>query len=264
VAWIFILVIGEVAEVYWGSAREKYDESWAGDNWSWFTRSSSDLAKDATRRFDYNYWDPSLTHRLEQLGKSGAKTIKELNLVKTKRGKSPSSALYVDEADGYALVVKAGTNISKRGIIVTDGDYIEKSVYDDMPKAHVEDGDILLSSTGDGTLGKCAVFREGIPAIFDGHVTCIRVDQKEVYPEYVCDYLRAGFGASQISRLFTGSTGLIEMPPDQVDRLLVPLPSKAEQEALSKSLRASEASYSLALGEAQALLMAASESFRAQ
>jgi len=261
----FRAVLDEVAGEYHGSGRCEIGASANGALWRWFTRSSLELADDTTRRFDLKYWDPALTERLAKLVKDGAKTIKELNQVKTKRGKSPTSALYVDEADGHALVIKAGTNVSKQGTIVAvDADYIEKDVYDEMSSVHVQDGDVLLSSTGDGTLGKCAVFRASTPAIFDGHVTLIRVDQSEIYPEYLCDYLRAGFGAAQVARLFTGSTGLIELPPDQVDRIRVPLPKLEAQKGLSNALRTAEATYSSSMGSAQASLLAATEAFRKQ
>ena len=39
-------------------------------------------------------------------------TIKSLNLINTSRGISPNSDCYVDEKDGYALVIKAGSSIS--------------------------------------------------------------------------------------------------------------------------------------------------------
>jgi type I restriction enzyme M protein len=221
-----------------------------------------EIGSDGTSRFDLKYWDPALTGRLQALQTVCTKTIKDINLVKTRRGKSPAAALYVDEADGYALVVKAGSNITKLGTIAFEGDYVEKNVFDEMQSVHIENGDILLSSTGDGTLGKCAVYRGEAPAIFDGHVTLIRVDQNEIYPEYLCDYLRAGFGAEQISRLYTGSTGLIELPPEQVDSILVPLPDFSVQKELSGKLRDAESSFSLSVGDANLALSEAQLKFR--
>lgn len=260
----FKSVVEEVAKQYHGKSRQAVGASQKGTHWRWFTRSSTELAKDPTKRFDLKYWDTAITDQIDKLLEDGAKNIKKINTLTTRRGKSPVSSLYVDEEDGHALVIKAGTNINKHGTVSEDGDYIEKSVYDDMKPVHVQDGDVLLSSTGDGTLGKCAVYRGSKPAIFDGHVTLIRVDQKKVHPEYLCDYLRAGFGAAQIARLFTGSTGLIELPPDLVDRILVKLPTLAEQVKRSNQLRAAEATYSSSLGAAQALLAAATETFRTE
>ncbi len=160
---------------------------------------------------------------------------------------------------------KAGSNISKFGKIITaDSDWIEKTVYDEFVEKALElksninlvkKGDVLLSSTGDGTLGKCCVFDLDIPAIADGHVTIIRVDKKKIDPYYLADYLRNGFGANQISRLYTGSTGLIELTPDQVDTIVVDLRSSVkEQKDLSRKLRKIENAYIGKLQEADAIL----------
>jgi type I restriction enzyme M protein len=179
----------------------------------------------------------------------GVKTIKELNAIETKRGKSPPVAEYVSAREGYALVVKSGSNISKTGELIVDGDYIEQSTYQEYveKKLILQDGDILLASTGDGTLGKCCVYRnkdehdETRPGIPEGHVTVIRVDPSEVYPEYLCDYLRKGFGHDQLYRIFTGSTGMVEVAPDEVNEVLVStLPPTKEQKRASKQLRKSE------------------------
>lgn len=186
-------------------------------------------------------------------------------MIPTSRGKSPSADSYVDEQDGYALVIKAGSNISKLGkIITTDSDWIEKSVYDELIEQSkklklninlVNKGDVLLSSTGDGTLGKCCVFDLDIPAIADGHVTIIRIDEKKINPYYLADYLRNGFGATQVARLYTGSTGLIELTPEQVDRIVINQRKDInEQKALSNKLRKTEDNYVKKLHEADIIL----------
>ena len=260
----FTVLVAQIAAEYHGSERDKADVSKSGEGWRWFTRSSVALGQDKTRRFDFKYWNTELTAQIDQLKAKGAPSIRDLNLVKTRRGKSPSASLYVDETDGHALVVKAGTNITRFGTIARNGDYVEKSVFDELSIVHLLDGDVLLSSTGDGTLGKCAVYRGDAPAIFDGHVTLIRLDQTEAHPEYVCDFLRAGFGADQISRLYTGSTGLIELPPEQVDEIIVPLPKLEEQIALSAKLREDESAYAKSLNNAGDQLKLASFLFKSK
>ena len=102
-----------------------------------------------------------------------------------------------------------------------------------------------------------------MPAIADGHVTILRVNPKVVYPEYLADYLRAGFGADQIRRLHTGSTGLIELTPGHVDAIVVDLLSGIrEQKRMSKRLRASELAHRRLLNEAEDKLSAARSVFR--
>jgi type I restriction enzyme M protein len=260
----FSALVTEISELYHGDVRAKSEASGEGKQWRWFTTPSRRLAEDKTHRFDFKYWDPLLLTQLAKLQDTKSKSIKEINTLPTKRGKSPLASAYVDEQDGYALVVKAGTNITRLGTVSMAGDYIEKNVFDEMAAVHLKDGDVLLSSTGDGTLGKCAVYRSETPAIIDGHVTLIRVDQDEIYPEYLCDYLRAGFGADQIARLYTGSTGLIELPPDQVDSVAVPLPELSKQQAWSEALREAEHGFADALNVAKGSLEAAKATFRVE
>lgn len=252
----FINQIGtELFDYSKGSERKGYE-------WEANDISIKDVYSDSTHRFDYKYWELDIRTKILNLTKPQNMKVKDLNLIETRRGKSPSADSYVDEIDGHAIVIKAGSNISKLGQIITENsDWIEKSVYDEFVEKETESkaninivkkGDVLLSSTGDGTLGKCCVYDLKIPAIADGHVTIIRVDKKKVDPFYLADYLRKGFGASQITRLYTGSTGLIELTPDQVDSIVIDLKSNIdEQKRLSKLLRKKEAQYSNKLIEAE-------------
>ena len=216
----------------------------SGYYWSAFNVRAQTILEDTTCRLDYKYWDPEIRDQISKLVASGGLTVKQINTITTNRGSSPPAELYVDEPDGYALVVKAGSSISKYGELLTGGDYIEKNVYDEMVSAHVFDGDVLLASTGDGTIGKCCVYRSPEPAIADGHVTIIRPDPKQIYPEYLCDYLRAGFGLKQSNRFFSGSTGLVELTRDHVDSIVVnTLCGIKEQEKASFALRRSEEAF---------------------
>jgi type I restriction enzyme M protein len=174
--------------------------------------------------------------------------IRDLNTILTGRGKSPDLEQYVDEKDGFAIVIKAG-NISKYGTIISENnDWIEKSVYEEYEASNnhsniiVEKYDVLVASTGDGTLGKSAVFDMDVPAIVDGHVTIIRVNRKKIDPYYLADFIRKGAGAIQINRAYTGATGLIELTPEQLDSVVVDTleDSVKKQKDLSRKLRKAE------------------------
>ncbi len=241
-------LIAEVVGIEPGKLKE--DRLAEGYHWSAFRIPSKTVVADRSHRLDGRFWHPAVRTPVNRLkNMPDVKTIKKLNTIETKRGKSPPVAEYVSAREGFALVVKSGSNISKTGELIVDGDYIEQSTYQEYieKKLILQDGDILLASTGDGTLGKCCVYRnkdehgETRPGIPEGHVTVIRVDQSEVYPEYLCDYLRKGFGHDQLYRIFTGSTGMVEVAPDEVNEVLIPaLPSLGEQKRVSKRLRQSE------------------------
>ncbi len=241
-----------------------------GYYWEAFDIDSKNICDDETFRFDFKYWNTNTRNQINIIYNSYNVTIKDLNQVTTSRGKSPSADNYVDEDEGFAIVIKSGSNVSKQGAIITKGaDWIEKSVYDEFVEQSINSGenrniirkwDVLLSSTGDGTLGKCAVYNSKTPAIADGHVTIIRVDKKTIDPNYLCDYLRLGFGSVQINRLFTGSTGMIELTPDQVNSIVVDVKSNIqEQKKLSQQIRKLENRYLKTLENADAIKESASQ-----
>ena len=59
---------------------------------------------------------------------------------------------------------------------------------------YIQKGDILVNSTGTGTLGRVAIYEEDFPALCDSHITIIRLKQKtddglRISPRYVDYYL---------------------------------------------------------------------------
>ena len=158
-----------------------------GDNCSAFDISIDKIREDGSFRLDLKYWLPDVVNKIDALRKSGAQTVKDMNLIKTKRGKSPNADDYVGEQDGYAAVIKAGTCVTKFGDVILGSDFIEKDIFDEMPSAHITKGDILIASTGTGTLGKAGVYEIDMPAVADGHVTIIRVDSKAIDPHLFND-----------------------------------------------------------------------------
>jgi type I restriction enzyme M protein len=244
----------------------------SGYEWSAFRLQAKEVHADKTARLDVRYWHPGVRAKVAALAKTeGAQTIRDLNKMQTKRGKSPPAAEYVSDAEGYALVVKAGSNISKTGELIAAGDFIERPLYEDYVKKKLilQDGDVLLASTGDGTLGKCCVYRnfgsdgKTLPGIPEGHVTVIRLDTSQVHPEFLCDYLRKGFGSDQVARLFTGSTGMVEIAPSEVDAIFVPpLPNLEEQKRLSRQLRKTEQESASATESSTRILIEGESAFR--
>ena len=242
----------------------------SGYHWIAYDVDAPLIGNSVTVRLDYKYWDVGIRNKIEELLTEGHPTIKDINQIETSRGRSPNSDSYVDEDEGFAVVIKAGSNISRFGTLTLAGaDWIEKSVYDEyVEKANnegynlnlVQQGDVLLASTGDGTLGKACVYDAAHPAIADGHVTIIRVDTQKIDPYYLADYLRYSFGSLQVNRLFTGSTGLIELTPEQVDSIVIELPvSVDDQKSISTQIRSLEARYNAMLFEAKELLTQAQQ-----
>lgn len=217
-----------------------------GDGWRVFDVMSTDIAADGTKRWDKKYWEPSVRELTQEILRAGGRELHSLNTLETSRGRSPASSLYVDESDGYAVVIKAGSSVSRYGQLQLErADWIEKATFDDIANSvKLQVGDVLISSSGYGTMGKTTVYDLEYEAIADGHVTIIRPDPAIIDPYYLADYLRVGFGHDQIYRLYTGSTRLIELSVEQVNRIVVPLlTGPTEQRRISDAVRSAEKDY---------------------
>jgi type I restriction enzyme S subunit len=107
--------------------------------------------------------------------------------------------------------------------------------------ARLVPGDIIVNSTGTGTLGRVGIVSEtaeqaAIP-IADGHVTIIRTDQKLLLPDFLA-YLLGTNAFSTLANecLAVGSTNQMELGRDAIRTLGVLIPSLSEQRDLVRLL----------------------------
>lgn len=107
---------------------------------------------------------------------------------------------------------------------------------------YAEPGDVLVNSTGTGTLGRACVF-DGRPGAFvvDGHVTVTRL-ASGVDPEFLAAYL----SSEPVQRLImntcvSGSTNQIELERSRFSQLRVGVPKPDDQSAIVAALRSSSA-----------------------
>ena len=204
----------------------------------------SDVVSRENVRLDFKYYDPATLQLLAELRDKGAVPVSAVATEKVKRGKSPLKAEYNLDESGEIKVVKAG-NIGKVGL-TGEFDTVLSDVYERLKDAQLREGDLLLASTGEGTLGKAAVYRMPNAAIADGHVTIIRLNEARYDPEYLAWYLRSDYGKQQIYRLFTGTTGLIELPEDEAGQILILAPEDVSEQRLlavewTEQIKAAEA-----------------------
>jgi hypothetical protein len=87
-------------------------------------------------------------------------------------------------------------------------------------RAAVKKSDVLVNSTGDGTIGRVAVYDFDFPAMVDGHVSIIRY-KDPVLAWYVAAYLLTDNGQLQIYRYINGSSGQVEIYPQDIERLWI-------------------------------------------
>ena len=106
------------------------------------------------------------------------------------------------------------------------------SRYDD--NEYMRDGDIVINSTGTGTLGRVGIYHSSdnptrIPMVPDSHVTVVR-PAKSIVPQYVFFCLKAM--QSELEELGEGSTNQKELKPLTIQQLRIPMPPFKEQQTI--------------------------------
>lgn len=145
------------------------------------------------------------------------------------RGAAPK---YTEKDDFYVLNQKCirDWRVSLKDARFTD---IEaKKVHDDRI---LRDNDILVNSTGQGTLGRVAQFLKlDRPATVDSHITILRPTPDLVFPEYLGYVLKGR--QNEIELLAEGSTGQTELSKLKLANLSIDLPPLDQQKKIANIL----------------------------
>ena len=98
--------------------------------------------------------------------------------------------------------------------------------------------DVLVNSTGTGTIGRSVIFRERTGQyIVDGHVTVARPSPAVIAPRWLNDILRSPWGQRYLeSRCYAGSTNQIELSSGALADFPLATPSLPEQRRIAEIL----------------------------
>lgn len=129
--------------------------------------------------------------------------------------------------------------------------------------AFLREGDVLVNSTGHGTLGRaCLVRALAEPATADSHVSIVRADETKVLPAFLGTVL--SHARAELEALGSGSTKQTELSPTALGSFsftLKPLPEQCRivtvvraVDELIEALRAEQAALHIAYTAAHSLL----------
>ena len=151
------------------------------------------------------------------------------NLVKKeiKRGKSPK---YTVSSNIQVFAQKC--NVKAGGIDMTLAKYLDDTVFSKYPEEEcMRDSDIVINSTGNGTLGRIGMFHDSDrinenTIVPDSHVTVIRASEflSADYIFYVLNYYQP-----YLEKSCSGSTNQTELKPAVISELFIPMPPVNEQ-----------------------------------
>lgn len=144
-----------------------------------------------------------------------------------KRGKSPKYA-----NSGNALVFAQKCNTKYDGINLNLALFLDETTIEKYSDTEfMQNNDIVINSTGNGTLGRVGIYKDinntsSTPIVPDSHVTVIRSNNC-----IMADYLYAFLKSSQsiLEKMGEGSTNQKELKPITLKNMLVPIPPYKEQ-----------------------------------
>ena len=156
--------------------------------------------------------------------------LNDLVIKNIKRGKSPT---YVDQSTVQVFAQKC--NVKTGGINMGLAKYLDEHKLDKYPDTEfMQNGDIVINSTGGGTMGRVGLFEDAdrennMRIVPDSHVTTIR-SNAFVYYKYLFYVLKNYQGYLETQG--EGSTNQTELKPAVIMNLLIPLPPLAEQKRI--------------------------------
>lgn len=192
----------------WGELQKQKSELF-------YVESTAEL--DRMSRVDAEHFQPKFRRLREHLLKQGAA---QLGAVCASVAKGTQPSVYVD--DGEVVVVKS-KNVFSQGVDFDNCERTTMDAYADIP-ARLASGDLVINSTGFGTLGRAAFIpprNEKIVASVD--LVILRL-QQEVLPEYAALFLSSPAGLAQSEMFQTGSSGQLHLYPQHIKEFLIYLP----------------------------------------
>ena len=151
-----------------------------------------------------------------------------------RRGKSPK---YIDKSTVLVFAQKCNTKYN--GIDIELSQYLDESTLGRYPAdEYMQDGDVVINSTGTGTLGRVGFYRSsdnspGLTIVPDSHVTVIR-GFSCIQAFYLYAFIKAHQG--ELEKKGEGSTNQKELKPLTLKEMLIAIPPSSEQERINEAI----------------------------
>ena len=146
------------------------------------------------------------------------------------RGKSPK---YLDEDRQYPVFAQK-CNLKEGGISLAQARFLDPMTINKWDEVYkLRTGDILVNSTGTGTVGRTRLFNESCLGDYpfvvpDSHVSVVRT-ANEIVSEYIYAYMSSNVVQEYLEDNLAGSTNQKELYIRILDSLQIPLPPYVEQ-----------------------------------
>ncbi len=191
-----------------------------------------ELSRSKILRFSTRFHNPPTKELMDILDKIKTVKIKDVLLETIHRGVTPKY-----NSNGEIPVIK--TNHLKNGYIeISQEEFVDTDFYKKSIKSQVKKGDILIASTGKGSLGKIDLLEEQKALLADSHISIVRIDDKKYSRQFFIYFFRCILGYFQIERDYTGTTNQIELYAEEISNFQIPNIPLSEQQRIVDEIKA--------------------------
>ena len=180
------------------------------------------------------------------------------NIVQSiKRGKSPH---YSEQSNCLAINQKC---VRKQYIDMTYAKKIEQIWCDEIDTEYkTKEDDILINSTGEGTIGRAAIVNKETNYIYDSNILNVRLNKEECFPHYFLRLFNTELLQKQVHLYKSGtSTKHTELGVDNLKKISFPLPSMEIQRSIIMEIENKEKQIIILRNESEQLKQQAVSNF---
>lgn len=186
-----------------------------------------------SNRFDAEYFQPKYEEIVDAVKKYKGGFDEMGNLVKVKKSIEPGSEAYQENGIPFVRV----SNLSKFELSTNNQQFLSEELYETLKTHQPKKGEILLSK--DATPGMAYFLNEETQKmIVSGGILRLKMDNKQILPEYLTLVLNSVIVQKQIERDAGGSI-INHWRPDQVEATLIPILKEDKQKEIKELIEKS-------------------------
>ncbi|EET9689117.1 restriction endonuclease subunit S [Escherichia coli] len=147
------------------------------------------------------------------------------------QGKSPKYA-----EKGLKCIKPKNTNDML--VSIDDIDWIDSSTKDQIQKQKLAYGDIVITRSGSGTIGRASIYCYSEEAYTNDHLFVVRPDKADSH--YICSFLNSFHGQRLLEAGVSGSTGQLNISNEHIKSIPLFRPEHKAQKYIGDKVRQAE------------------------
>jgi len=149
-----------------------------------------------------------------------------------RQGKSPS---YAEEA-GLPCIKPKNTN--EMIVSLEELSYIHPASKDEVAGQRLQRGDIVITRSGSGTIGRASIFLSDEEVYTNDHLFIVRTDSADSH--YTCAFLNTYWGHRLLEAGISGSTGQLNLSNEHIKGITLYTPAELTQKYIGDKVRQAE------------------------